>query len=121
MRIKLSKKQWKNIGKQAGWVTAQEFEDCETIDYSMAFPSALRAEGKGRNVLILRELSLPDVQIKRLDGEKADWELEHRWLSRNCEHSRDEAWACVQGNEFTYWKEGELDPDKSLFDQVNLF
>lgn len=74
--------------------------------------NAVRAEQKGLNVLILRRLKTPVVP---LNGFQSLWELEYRWLS-----CVDDLYG-VQGNEFSYWREKEVDPSKNLFDQFNLF
>ncbi len=81
------------------------------IDLSKIFPEAIRAERKGDNTLILTEIS----PIKRLDGKKATMALEHRW------HRPGASVNEIQGNDFTYWRKNELDINKSLFEQVNLF
>ncbi len=81
-----------------------------------------RAEGKGRNVLILNRLDRP---FKRVDGKIASYMLEHRWLS--CDVERKQSWACVQGSDATFWTNreiknlGALTPEKSLFDCFRLF
>jgi len=81
------------------------------IDVIEEFPDALKAEHKGDNTLILRKIS----SMKRIDGKMACRELEYRW------HRPNEDVHSVQGNEYSYWQAKELDLNKSLFDQVNLF
>ena len=76
------------------------------------FPSCIKAEQKGNNVLIMRNLNEP---FKRFDGKKAIYELEYRWLSN------PEDLTSVQGAEFTYWRKSEWDPKIDLFAQFNLF
>ena len=73
---------------------------------------AIRAERDGRNTLILRKLDKP---FRRFDKVMAHYELEYRW------HRSEEAEVCeVLGNDFSFWAEGELDTDQSMFEQVNL-
>ncbi len=73
-----------------------------TTDYNNTFPStpALAVQGAGRNVLILRKIE----SFKRADGKRGTYELEHRWLSQTCERPKDQAWACVRGQSYTYWQ-----------------
>jgi len=88
-------------------------EEVVQLEPSRFGENAVRAEQKGLNVLILRRIKRPTAdgwcELKR------HWELEYRWLS----HANDVYG--VQGNEFSYWREKEVDPSKSLFDQFNLF
>ncbi|MDK9702477.1 MAG: hypothetical protein OEL20_05005 [Sulfuritalea sp.] len=81
-------------------------QDPEVIDYSHAFPNAVAAQGKGCNVLILYKLDKPTTV--RFDGKPATYELVYRWLSQTCQNDSDQAWACVQGSEVTYWQAKEL-------------
>lgn len=96
----------------------------EIINYSESFKAALLAQGKDSNVLILHKLDHP---VRRLDGKKAFYELEYRWLSTECKDESDEAWCCVSGTESTYWQRKELpielfkNGSKTLFDHFNLF
>ncbi len=76
------------------------------VDYSEHFPTAIAAHGSGRNVLILIRLSKPTRA--RFDGKPARYELEYRWLSRDCTRPEDGAFRCVQGSEITYWQRKEL-------------
>ena len=81
-------------------------------DVSDDFPNAIKAERRDDETLILRRLDNP---VKTLDGTEATLELENRWHRKGADvHS-------VQGNDFTFYAEEELDLDKSLFDQLNLF
>ena len=75
------------------------------------YPTALRADQKGVNVLILRKVN----PTKRLDGKVATYSLEHQWL-RDAENHTS-----VQGSDVSYWTTKEIDWEKDLFDQVNLF
>jgi hypothetical protein len=91
------------------------------VDYADSFEYAIAAQGKGRNVLILSKLDEPK---KRFDGKMAHYELEHRWLSETCEDERDQAWACVQGQDFTFWQHKEIKQalkSDNLFEHFDLF
>lgn len=76
---------------------------------SSQFANCIRAERKGTNTLIMRKMG---VLLQRLDGKMARFELEHRWHA-----SEDALVSSVQGNDFSYWRKSEFDPNKSLFDQ----
>lgn len=98
------------------------------INYSDAFPDALTAQGKGSNFLALYRLDEPTTA--RFDGKKAQYELVYRWLSQDCATETDQAWACVQGSEVTYWQTRELGKEflaavkngtANLFEQFRLF
>jgi hypothetical protein len=78
------------------------------VDYSVHFPRAVAAQGKGHNVLILTHLDRPTQA--RFDRKPASYELEYRWLSRTCIEPNDEAYVCVQGSERTFWQRRELGP-----------
>jgi len=91
-------------------------ENENITDVNEHFPRACKAERKGQNVLIMRELKEP---FRRFDGKYASWELEYRWLSSTIKS--DPQCVCVQGNEFTYYKNREWDKSKGLFEQFNLF
>jgi len=78
---------------------------------SEEFSTAARADQKGVNILILRNIN----PIKRLDGEMADYSLEHQWLR----DMRDIT--SVLGSEYSYWQKKEINWKECLFDQVNLF
>jgi len=80
-------------------------------DISEEFPTAVKAEQKGKNILILRNIN----PIKRLDGKMATYSLEHCWL-RDIKDTTS-----VLGNDYSYWQKKELNWKESLFDQVNLF
>jgi hypothetical protein len=95
------------------------------IDYTEQFGGAVLVHGKGNNVLILRKL---ENKMKRFDGKVASYELEHCWLSCDCKNEKDQAWACVRGNDYTYWQGKELPflkkgfpENKSMFDFFMLF
>jgi hypothetical protein len=81
-------------------------------DISDKFPNSLKAEQKGKNVLILWELKKPRTA---LDGTLCEYQVEYRWL-------KGIAHICsVQGQDFSLWQKSELNLNKSLFEQVNLF
>ncbi len=73
-----------------------------------------KAEQRGSDVLILCKLDAP---VRRVDGKRARYILEYRWLN----NVRDICSA--QGNEFSYWLPSEIKGwrDKSLFDIFQLF
>lgn len=80
-----------------------------------------KAHALDKNVLILRKLDNP---VKRFDGEKALYELEYRYLSKDVTNDKDESWVCVEGNDFTFWtvKEiKELGEISNLFEHFNLW
>lgn len=100
-------------------------EEPEVIDLSSVFPNAIAAEASGTNVLILEKLPEP---YRRLDGVKANYQLEYRWLSSPVEHDSDGHWKNVMGSENTYFTERELKnilpklhQGTSLFKLFNLF
>lgn len=94
------------------------------VDYSNDFPEAIAAQGKDRNFLALYKLNEP---FQRFDKKIARYYIEYRWLSANVTHERDEAWACCQGSEISYWQTKELpikdiiNGEVSLFEILNLF
>lgn len=85
--------------------------DEQIMDVLSEFPNAVKAEKKGNNVLILRKIR----PIKRMDGKIACRELEYRWIRPNADVH------CVLGSDFSYWQAKELNLNKSIFEQVNLF
>jgi len=92
----------------------------EIVDYSESFPEAIVAHGLLNNVLILRKLDKP---VRRVDKKQAMFEIEYRWLSRYVSNERDEAWCCVEGNEFSYWQADEIDLEAAkdnLFAQFDM-
>lgn len=82
----------------------------------------IKAEGRDNLLLLLRKLDEP---TKRLDGKKAGYEVELRYLSATCENEEDEAYVCVNGSDFSLWLKKEikkaLEPDQSLFDHFDCF
>jgi hypothetical protein len=75
------------------------------IDYSHEFPDAILAQGSGRDFLVLYRLKDP---VKRFDGKTAIYEIQYRWLSQECKYDTDESWACVLGEEYSYWQRKEI-------------
>lgn len=89
-----------------------EYCENEVQDVSEDFPNAIKAERKGNETLILRRL---DYIVETLDGTEATLELENRWHRPGADvHS-------VQGNDFTFYADNDIDLTKSLFDQFDLF
>lgn len=87
---------------------------------------ALLAQGQGRHVLVLHRLDTP---CRRFDDKMARYQVEYRELSTTCECPDDEAFVCVQGNEYTYWQARELPgivqngnivPGANLFDAIKI-
>ena len=87
-----------------------------TGHYQGFYPLAVKAEQKGKNVLIL--FSLKEPRPSDLDKKKiAAFELSYRWL-------RDENdLTSVLGAEITFWtkREGNQMVNRGLFKSVNLF
>jgi len=83
----------------------------DVIDLSEQFPTAVKAEQRGINVLILRNIN----PIKRLDGKMATYSLEHCWLRDSGDITS------VLGSDESFWQKKELNWKECLFDQVNLF
>jgi len=81
------------------------------MDISDQFPTAVKAEQQGKNVLILRNVN----PIRRGDGKMATYSLEHCWLRDSGDVTS------VVGNDYTYWLKKELNWKECLFDQVDLF
>ncbi len=83
----------------------------DTINVGKEFPTAIKAQRRGNNTLILRSIK----PFKRMDGKMAVYSLEYRWHRPGGDvHS-------VLGHEFSYWKKNELNWKECLFGQVNLF
>ena len=76
--------------------------------YNLTYGSdALQVIGRAKNVVALHEMEVP---VRRADGKMATYRLTHMWLSQYCESPEDQAYACVEGSDTTYWMPGELDP-----------
>jgi len=91
----------------------EDTKTSEVQDVTDQYPYCLKAERRGENVLILQKLETP---IRRLDGKRVSYQLSHKWLTR------EDAELCeVLGDDYSYWSLKELDMQKQLFDQFNLF
>lgn len=87
-------------------------ETVDTINIGNEFPTAIKAQRRGTNTLILR--SIPP--FKRMDGKMATYQLEYRW------HKDDKVDVhSIRGRDFSYWLKSELNWKECLFGQVNLF
>jgi hypothetical protein len=73
----------------------------------------LKAERRGKNVLILRKLNR---WVKSIDGTRTKHQLTYRWLS-----GRRAELCEVQGEETIVTSRAEFDLSESLFDQYRLF
>ena len=96
------------------------YTEDEVIDVTWIFENdslfglgLVKAERKGTNTLILREFK---DRTRRVDGSLCKVCLDY-WWHRNCRVST----RSVLGTERTWWKDNEIDQDKCLFEQVNLF
>lgn len=84
----------------------------------------LAAQGKDKDVLILRKLNNP---VSRVDGKRVIYELEYRWLSSECQDEKDESFVCVKGSENTFWSKkelvetGALKKNGKVPENINLF
>lgn len=99
----------------------------QIVDYSAHFKDAVMAQGRGTEFLCLTKLDRPFV---RADGKKALYQIENRWLSKECREENDGAYACCRGQDFTYWQHVEIrsllrkireGKDVNLFEQFRLF
>lgn len=99
----------------------------EVVDYSKSFPDHIIAQGKGSNFIAIEKLDQP---FQRADGKQASFQVDHRWLSSECENENDESYVCVKGQEFTYWQEKEIKrllktvrrgSEVNVFDYFNLY
>lgn len=81
------------------------------IDLTEYYPNAIKAEQKGNDILILRKLEKPFKTWSK--AKLSHYELEYQWINPIT--------GGVLGNEFTYWSKKDLDSNKGLFEQVNLF
>jgi len=88
-------------------------EIIDIIEQCTNLEGVVKAEQQGNNVLILRKLAIPR---QTSDGKLGSYELEYRWLSWGATSIHD-----VLGSEFSLWQSNELDLNKSLFEQVDLF
>jgi hypothetical protein len=81
-------------------------------------PDVVKAESKGKNTLILVKLK---HRIKRFDGKVACYALEHRWHRMVIMPEEMSNVHRVQGDDCTYWLKKEINFEKGLFGQFNLF
>jgi len=98
-------------------VEYDENDEVVIKDVSHIFEGCVRAEQSADSVLILYKLDKPRV---RLDGKRASYELEYRWLSQYGTGHDDEV-CCVQGSEVTLWQAKEINFKKNLFQNFQLF
>lgn len=86
-------------------------EVCQEYGYD-----CVAAERLGNEVIILYKLDNP---IKNLDGDMCIWEVESRTIRLT---GSEDDFANVMSNDFSYFKEDEINPDKPLIrEQLNLF
>lgn len=84
----------------------------EVIDYTSEYRDpysngdVMAAHGRWKDFFVL--IDLGDNRVKRADGKKGRYLLRDLSLSVVCEHSRDEAFACVQANDWSYWTGTEI-------------
>lgn len=99
----------------------------DVVDYSIHFPDALIAQGKGHEFLALYKRDNP---IRRYDGKMASFEVINRALSAQCNSESDGAYARVQCSDVSYWQAKELNgvlqrikqgKDVNLFEEFRLF
>lgn len=87
------------------------------IDITSRFSDCVVAQAEGKNVLILRRLTVP---IRRFDGKIASYMLEYRWLSQEVTNAaEDQSEVCVAGADFSFLTNREA--KKLQNDDVNLF
>lgn len=94
------------------------------VDYRGEFPHAIMAQGKGNDFLALFRLGL----ALHNNGDKAQYELLHRWLREPCEDEDDQSWSLVMGTRRTYHTSAEIEPllakmkneDVTIFDHFCL-
>lgn len=86
--------------------------------------TVLKAEAKGKNVLVL--IKLPKKIRLTPKSKLMSYRLEYRWLSKPIQSAQDvkqQNFVCVAGNEFTYYTRNEIEGFQkySLFDIFHLF
>ena len=79
-------------------------------DVSGEYEGCVRADRRGGDVLVLYRYAQDFLDPRRY------WKLHYAWLS-----SPDASVVCVQGSENSFFAEAEIDPAKSLFEQLRLF
>lgn len=75
----------------------------------------LKAQGEGRNVLILKNMG---YTTPTMDGHRGSYQLEHRWLSEEVDANTSN-FCCVQGQDWIYLRRKEV--RKALRPNANLF
>lgn len=84
----------------------------EVIDYTSEYRATygghniMAAHGRGKEFYVL--IDLGDDRIKRADGKKGRYMLRDLSLSVVCERSGDQAFACVQADDWSYWASTEI-------------
>jgi len=101
-----------------------DYRDHPIIDYIEDFEVSehvLAAHGRGNTFLLLTKLEKP---FERIDGKLANYEIQFRWLSKECKHKKDQAYVCVLGHENIFLNEDEFDLEKAknnMFEAFRLF
>lgn len=94
------------------------------VDYTQQEEDWIIAQGLDSNFLVIQKLNEPR---KRIDGKKASYLLEYRWLSIECEDEDDEAYVCVVGDEKQLYSKrelvelGVLNKNGKVKENINLF
>jgi hypothetical protein len=99
---------------------------CYTEEFNKTYGrGAMAVHGWKSHVIILEKLESP---YKRFDGKYGSYLLEYRSLSMECVSERDQAYACVTGDEYQYYQRKEIEKClrglrkcKTLFSYFNLF
>lgn len=96
-----------------------------TKPLSIDIDNLIAIHGAGKHCLVLTKLK---SMVKRFDGTKAKYRLEHRELSQECVNPDDESYCCVFDSDVTLWTKDEIAnldsikrDQRSLFDSFNLF
>lgn len=87
------------------------------VDYHQEFPHAIFAQGEGHDFMALFKLSEP---LRRKDGQKAKYELLHRWYKWPCRVSDDLDVNSVMGTHRTYLAPAEVDPLLNLMQRQDV-
>ena len=99
---------------------------CYTEEFNKTYGrGAMAVHGWKTHILILEKLESPH---RRFDGKCGSYLLEYRSLSMECARERDQAYACVTGDEYQYFQRKEIEmcvrglrECKTLFNYFNLF
>jgi hypothetical protein len=78
----------------------------------------VKAESEGKNTLVLVKLQ---HRIKRFDGKMAGFELRYYWHRMDIETDNMHDVHSVLGDDYSYWLKKEINFEKGLFEQFNLF